>query len=127
NTGQDHPCESSPAEGNPVEGRPRRKSTPTGAGLLPESEDEAIARAGRVGVPADFARLEYLSKSAEGWRSGYGNLITHWENHIQARWSHAQAKSKRVRAARASTRLYGDEDGLRPAPGVEPTDFTKFM
>jgi hypothetical protein len=46
-------------------------------------------------VPTKFARQEYLSKSAQGWRSGYGNPITSWEHHVQARWESHERKRTR--------------------------------
>ena len=83
--------EGNPLEGNPLEGYPPKNTPPPTSGL-PCGEEDAIARADAVGVPAEFARHEFLAKSAEGWRSGYGNPITLWENHIRVRWNTAQQK-----------------------------------
>lgn len=62
---------------------------------MPVTEEEAVSRAIAVNVPADFARREFLRKSAESWKSGYGNPIINWEHHIRARWSDDQRKQAR--------------------------------
>ncbi len=110
---QGRPCETEVAEGNPVEGNPPQgnpKKTPTpraAAEGLPSSLAEALEIARRLGIEEEFARLEFHAKAAEGWRSGYGNPITSWPDHLQARWQIEQRK----RAKRARCRPARDESG----------------
>lgn len=81
----------------------------------PSSPEEAISVATQLGIPEDFAREEYHSKRAIGWKDGYGNRIVSWPDHLQARWSIAQRKQSAPRRS----------PGPRPAnrPPAPPRHF----
>jgi hypothetical protein len=65
---------------------------------IPQSLEEALAVARQHGIEEDFARQEFHSKKAVGWKDGYGNLITSWADHLQARWPVEQRKRTERRA-----------------------------
>lgn len=66
---------------------------------LPQGLEEALEVAQQLGVDEQFARTEFHSKKAVGWKDGYGNHIESWRDHIQARWLTEQRK----RAERSGT------------------------
>lgn len=71
---------------------------------LPQSLEEAVAVAHQLGIEDEFARQEYHSKKAVGWKDGYGNPITSWSDHLQARWPMEQRKRGERRATGRMTR-----------------------
>jgi len=65
---------------------------------LPHSLVEAVEIARQLGIDEGFARQEFHAKKAVGWKDGYGNAITSWTDHLQARWPIEQRKRKDRRA-----------------------------
>jgi len=79
------------------------------ADKLPDSLEEAVEVAGQLGIEEEFARQEFHTKKSVGWKDGYGNPITSWPDHLQARW----LIEKRKRAERRAT-------GRTPAKRSQP-------
>jgi hypothetical protein len=61
---------------------------------LPRSVEEAIEVARQLGIDRDFAIQEFHAKKSVNWKDGYGNSITSWSDHLQARWSIEQRKRR---------------------------------
>jgi len=59
---------------------------------LPDSLEEAVEVARQLGIEEEFARQEFHTKKSVGWKDGYGNAITSWPDHLQARWPVEQRK-----------------------------------
>ncbi len=83
-------------EENQVEkNQEKRKKTHTQGGHadgLPHSLQEAVEVAHQLGIEEAFARLEFHAKRSVDWKDGYGNPITSWPDHLQARWLVEQRK-----------------------------------
>src|SRR5205814_2227608 len=65
---------------------------------LPQSLEEAVAVARQLVIEEVFARQEFRTKKASGWKDGYGNTITSWPDHLLARWPVEQRKRAERRA-----------------------------
>jgi Helix-turn-helix domain len=65
---------------------------------IPSSPEEAIIVARQLGIEEAFAIREFHTKEAVGWKDGYGNSITSWRDHLQARWPIEQRKRAERRA-----------------------------
>lgn len=65
---------------------------------LPQSVDEGVEVARQLGIEEEFARQEYHAKKSVGWKDGYGNPITSWSDHLQARWTTEQRKRTECRS-----------------------------
>ena len=76
---------------------------------VPQSLEEAVAVAQRIGIEEGFATQEFHAKRAVGWKDGYGNPITSWSDHLLARWPVEQRK-------RAERPAKGCLSGKRPPP-----------
>jgi hypothetical protein len=113
-SGPDQQETSAPIKENQKNGESkRRENTHTlGGGNIPVSVDEAIAVARHLGIEEAFAQQEYHSVKSVDWKSGYGNQIVSWQDHLQARWSIEQRK-RAERHARTPGRPSGTR---RPSP-----------
>lgn len=76
---------------------------------IPKSLEEAVEVARQLGIEEEFARHEFHAKKAVGWKDGYGNFITSWLDHLQARWPVEQRKRNERRAK-------GSASGKRSQP-----------
>ena len=85
---------------------------------LPHSLAEAIEIARQLGIDQAFARQEFYAKRSVGWKDGYGNRITSWTDHLQARWSIEQGKRKErrtgVKRPPAPPRQFSESDYQQP-------------
>ena len=79
------------------------------ASRFPQSLEEAIEVAKQLGIEEEFAAQEFHAKKSVGWKDGYGNPITSWPDHLQARWPVEQRK-------RAERRVTGRTSAKRPPP-----------
>jgi hypothetical protein len=70
---------------------------------LPHSLEEALEVARQLGIEEQFARQEFHAKKSVGWKDGYGNPITSWPDHLQARWSIEQRKRTERRTAKRTS------------------------
>lgn len=70
---------------------------------IPRSVEEAVEVALQLGIEAEFARQEFHAKKSVGWKDGYGNPITSWPDHLQARWSIEQRKRTERRSAKGTS------------------------
>jgi hypothetical protein len=74
------------------ESEKREHTHSNGANGLPQSVEEAVAVARQFGIEEEFASQEYHAKKSVNWKDGYGNPITSWREHLQARWPVEQRK-----------------------------------
>lgn len=102
-----HPSEKDVVEGNPSEGIPSKvdpqNTNQTHRAItvnLPGSVEEAIAIARKLGIDESFAKQEFHSKKAVGWKDGYSNPIVSWPDHLLARWPQEQRKRRERRSTR---------------------------
>lgn len=79
---------------------------------LPFSLEEAVKVAHQLGIEEEFASQEFHAKKSVGWKDGYGNPITSWPDHLQARWPVEQRK-------RTERRATGRTSAKRPQPPRE--------
>jgi hypothetical protein len=54
--------------------------------------EEAVQIAQQLRIEEEFTRQEFHAKKSVGWKDGYGNQITSWADHLQARWPVEQRK-----------------------------------
>lgn len=86
------PSQTTPDEGNPIEGNPTKEDYTQRPAALPRSEQEAIAQADFVGVPADFARIEFNRMEGVGWIDGCQRQVRSWRHYLAQRWSKEQSE-----------------------------------
>jgi len=100
----------------------KRKNThthePHGVGL-PHSLEEAVEVARQLGIEEEFARQEFHAKKSVGWKDGYGNPITSWPDHLQARWPVEQRK----RGERQATVRTPAKRGPQPPRQFDQEDY----
>jgi hypothetical protein len=121
---QGYPSEKDGAEGNPVEGDPPKKQTQATSALslgLPRNEDEAIEQARLVGVPPEFARVEFCRLESVGWVNGAGNPVRKWVPHLRKRWADDQSQ-RAERKAHAAARP-GRASGYVPPRKFDSTNY----
>lgn len=96
---QGHPYETKEGEGNPLEGDPKKEGIHTyQAPGLPRSEQEAVEQAQLVGVPPEFARVEFCRIESTGGVNGAGITVRKWTAHIRKRWADHQSQQAERRA-----------------------------
>ena len=93
------------------ESRKHKHTHDLGPTELPGAVEQAIAVARELKIPEDFAAQEFHAKKAVGWRDGYGNSITSWRDHLQARWPVEQRKRTE---RRPTSRISGKRPALPP-------------
>ena len=96
---------------------------PAIAGSIPASLDEAMTIARQLGIEEAFARQEYHAKQSIGWKDGYGNEITSWPDHLQARWPVEQRK----RAERRDTVRKSGKRGPSPPRQFAAGDYKQSI
>jgi DNA-binding GntR family transcriptional regulator len=96
----------------------RRHTERRHADGLPHSLEEAVEVARQLGIEEEFASQEFHGKKSVGWKDGYGNPITSWPDHLQARWPVEQRK-------RAERRATSRAPAKRPHPPRQfhPSDY----
>ena len=83
---QGHPFEGNADEVSPMESTPKKDPEIQRTISLPSSLDQAIAAAKDRGIPADFARREFLHMQSVGWRDGCGRTVVSWPDYAHKRW-----------------------------------------
>lgn len=123
-SGQDRQGTSAPTieENQDETNHEKRKKTHTqghDAFGLPHSLEEAVEVARELGIEEEFATQEYHAKKSVGWKDCYGNPITSWRDHLQARWP----TERRKRAERqANIDFAGNVDGFNPTEAAPPPE-----
>lgn len=121
---QGNPSESGTAEGNPPEGDPSKvehiqaPGPSQNAHCLPLTETEAVAAAGMVGVPGEFALQEWLRMRSVDWRDGCQRQVKSWPHYVRMRWTSEQSR----RAERAMPRFSRSGGPPTPPRNFGPTD-----
>jgi hypothetical protein len=70
---------------------------------IPKSLEEALEVARQLGIEEAFAKQEFHTKEANGWKESYGNSLKSWAAHLQARWPIEQRKRAERRAPGRAT------------------------
>jgi hypothetical protein len=85
-----------------VESKKREHTHSIGANGILQSVEEAVAIARQLGIEEEFASQEYHAKKSVNWKDGYGNPITSWHEHLQARWP-VELRKRTERRAKGRT------------------------
>jgi hypothetical protein len=93
-------------EENQKEGESKKRYTRRDA--IPLEEDEAVAQAAKVGVPAEFAYQVYIQLKGVGWVDGAHRQVKSWPDYVKGRWEKARSGlgTKRSNSQRKSQILY---------------------